>query len=423
MSSVQQFTQQFTALWWQLSGDAPQMERAFSTRQQGERERMLDEFLSTLGKTLRQPMRSERERQALQQQVVALGGVFAKSALDFGEEHLGAVQTSGIAETAIDFSQQARRYDPTISSDDIYQAARNVMTMNLLQLMAGLPVEVTPSVFAYSMLYPYTDNYLDDPAIAAETKRAFNARFRRRLLGEAVTPANLYEEHIADMVGMIEGQYSRAQFPQVYDSLLDIHAAQARSMQLHRREASPYELDVLGLSFEKGGTAVLADAYLVSGTPTPQQLEVAFGYGAFTQLMDDLEDAQRDGSDGIMTVFSQTARRWPLDAITNRLFHFGDWVLDHMGDYGPGAPVALQDVMRRSVHLLLADSVGTLAGLYSKPYLAALETHMPFRFAALKQQRHKLERQRGMLMKLVEMSAGAVTDMPVNLALKPLPTV
>ena len=35
--------------------------------------------------------------------------------------------------------------------------------------LLGLPVEVTPAVFAYSMLYPYTDNYLDDPAIPRTT--------------------------------------------------------------------------------------------------------------------------------------------------------------------------------------------------------------------------------------------------------------
>jgi len=35
--------------------------------------------------------------------------------------------------------------------------------------------------------------------------------------------------------------------------------AQARSLKLVAPEASPFELDVVGISCEKGGTSVLAD--------------------------------------------------------------------------------------------------------------------------------------------------------------------
>ncbi len=37
--------------------------------------------------------------------------------------------------------------------------------LDVLQLLLGIPVRVTPAIFAYSMLYPYGDNCLDDPAI------------------------------------------------------------------------------------------------------------------------------------------------------------------------------------------------------------------------------------------------------------------
>jgi hypothetical protein len=402
--NARKLRQRFVDLWWQCRDDMPGFERTYSPREQADRENQLEQFLRTLTAALHQAPRSEQEREALQQQVAALGAVFAKSALDFNDAHLEAVQSSGLIETAIDFAQKARRYDTTISSDDIFQAGRNALTMNLLQLLMGLPVQVTPSIFAYCMLYPYTDNYLDDPSIPSETKRAFNQRFHRRLLGEAVPPANGYEQRISDLVGMIENQYERSRYAAVYQSLIDIHIAQAKSLALHRPAASPYDVDVLGISFEKGGTSVLADVYLVAGTPTTQQLEFAYVYGAFTQLMDDLEDVKRDADDGIMTVFSQTAGHWPLDTLTNRLFHFGDWALDRMRDAGPGLSAPLYDLLKRSVHLLLIDSAGIAAAFYNKAYVSGLEMYMPFRFSALKKQRQKLNRQRLSLMKVMEMS-------------------
>ena len=404
MTGIDQLTQQFVHLWWHCNDDAPRFEHTFTTREQSEREEMLSDFLDTLGRTMKEPLRTEAQRQATQQQITALGVVFAKAALGFTDSQLAAVQSSGIVEAAFGFMQQARRFDASLSSDDIYQAARNVMTMNLLQLAMGLPVKVTPSVFAYSMLYPYSDNYLDDPSIPTDVKRAFNDRFRLRLLGEPFNPQNAYEQKIAALITMIEGQFDRSRFPHVYQSLLDIFIAQAKSMRLHQRTRSPYELDVLGLSFEKGGAAVVADAYLVAGSPTQRQLEIAYGYGAFTQLMDDLEDVERDRADGILTILSQTAGTWPLDALTNRLFSLGDWVLEHLPEIGPGTPAPMQELMRWCVHWLLVDSIGTIQHLYTKPYVAELEHHMPFRFSALKKQRQRMNRQRASVMKFVEMS-------------------
>ena len=108
---------------------------------------------------------------------------------------------SGVSE---EFVRMARAFDPKLSGEDIYQAGRNAWTANGLQWLRGLPVEITPSILAYSLLYPYTDNYLDDPAIPVASKRAFNERFRRRLAGEALTTANAQERTIFDLIAMIE---------------------------------------------------------------------------------------------------------------------------------------------------------------------------------------------------------------------------
>ncbi len=91
--------------------------------------------------------------------------------------------------------------------------------------------------------------------------------------------------------------------------------------------AAPYEVDLLGVTFDKGGTSVLADAYLVAGDLTAHEELFAFELGAFLQFVDDLEDVAADHAAGRLSVFALAARGWQLDALTNRTFHFGAGVL------------------------------------------------------------------------------------------------
>jgi hypothetical protein len=298
---------------------------------------------------------------------------------------------------AREFVREARRFDPSVGDLDVFQASRNAWVMGGLQLLLGQPMRLTPAMFAYSMLYPYSDNYLDDPAISTTTKLAFQGRFARRLAGESVRPENAHERTIYDLVRMVEGQYERSRYPAVYESLLGIHHAQGKSLDLLRQEASPYEVDVLGVSIAKGGASVLADGYLVCGELDPAQAEFAYGWGAFLQLMDDLQDVEQDRRNGRLTIFSQTARCWPLDALTERLLCFGQRVLERLDCFDAPGMEPLKELIHRSAVLLIIDAVGQAGRLYSKDYRRALEIHAPFRFSALKKQRKKLARQRALL--------------------------
>jgi hypothetical protein len=55
----------------------------------------------------------------------------------------------------------ARRFDARLSMDDIFQACRNAWTACGLQPLLGERVGITSSILGYSLLYPYSDNYLD----------------------------------------------------------------------------------------------------------------------------------------------------------------------------------------------------------------------------------------------------------------------
>jgi hypothetical protein len=220
----------------------------------------------------------------------------------------------------------------------------------------------------------------------------FNHRLQQRLEGEQVSSGNRAEQKIFDLVGLIESQYERWQYSEVYESLLAIYRAQTKSIKLLNSKSSPYELDILGLTFEKGGTSVLADGYLVAGTLTPIQRELAFHYGSFTQLMDDLEDIEDDRSTGLMTIFSQTANRWPLDLVTNRAFNYGYKMLEKMEELNTPGLGSLMELMHLAITPLLIDSISQAGKFYTRSYLRTLEAHFPFRFSYLRKQRRRINR-------------------------------
>jgi hypothetical protein len=268
--------------------------------------------------------------------------------------------------------------------------------------MLGLPVRLTPGIFAYSLLYPYTDNYLDDPTSPEETKRGFAGRLRRRLEGQDIVPANAREEAIFRLVSMIEGQYERSRYPQVFESLLAIHEAQVKSLRLLRANGCRSEAEVLDIVLEKGGASVLADGCLVAGNLMPGQAEFLFGFGAFLQLMDDLDDVLQDQHAGLLTVFSQTAGQGPLDEVTVRTLAFGREILKGLDGFGAADSGPLKELIKSVLIQGFILSAGRAGRLYSRAYLRELEAHSPFRFSFTNQQRRKLLRRRASLTRLFE---------------------
>jgi hypothetical protein len=401
-TQVQNLLQETISLWWECENNVYPEMPSYPSYTKLANEKLLDRFTSEVSQQARRLPRTPAEIQTARQQISTNYSSLACSIVGLDESQLEFIQSSGLVEALVKFAQMARRFDPQISSEDIYQAGRNVMTMNLLQLLLNLPVQITPAVFAYSMLYPYSDNYLDDPAISGQTKLTFGEHFKSRLNGEILTPANKREQTIFDLIDMVEGQFERALYPQVYQSLNAIHDAQQKSLRLLHANTSPYDTDVLGIVFEKGGTAVLADGYLVAGSLSPAEADFMFTYGAFTQLIDDLEDVRQDLKDGIMTLFSHSACFWPLDGLTNRTFVMGQKLLRRLDCFDSPAREPIKEILQKSINPLLIVSASDLAPYYTRSYLAELESHLPFHYSFLSKQRRKINRQKAALTRLAE---------------------
>jgi hypothetical protein len=375
------------ALWQNTPEEFPRFERAYTRHEQQETEAKVEAAI--IDEKDIEPD-SEEAMVRLQRMKSSIRNMVVQST---DSQHRGETDAilSEFSDAGDEFVRQARTFDPELTAEDVFQALRNLWIINSMQVGLGAPVSVTPSGLAYSLLYPYSDNYLDDPSITKEVKRQFSGRFRRRLSGFKDQPLSRLESRIWDLVEMIESEFPRAVFPVVYESLLAIHTGQEKSLRQHDPEARWTQSDLLEISVEKGGTSVLADGYIAKGTLFIDEAELSFGYGVFLQLIDDLQDVEEDLRNGHQTLFTLAASRSTLDAMANRLHRFVDDVLTTCDSRAPRRPEALTELVRRSCRVLILESIARSPGLYSERYARDIEQYSPMGFACIRGLHEKMK--------------------------------
>jgi hypothetical protein len=276
------------------------------------------------------------------------------------------------------FMRQVKKFDPELKPENIYQAMRNIWIANSLQALMNLKMDCSAPLFAYSMLYPYSDNVNDGAGLSAAEKISMNQNFRRWLEGESCPWQNGIERKIYLLVKLIEDKFSRDKFPGVFQSLLGIFNAQIKSLIQQKHYHSGNGVDILDISFEKGGTSVLADGYLVRGDLNEKLEDFCFGYGAFLQFADDIQDVDDDQKNGHQTIFTQLAESTFLDEMANRLFNYMIKVVDlHLSDSGYQR---LRELILKNCFFMVMEAIGKTTQFYSPDYIQEIEQHFPFAF-------------------------------------------
>ncbi|MBU5483707.1 class 1 isoprenoid biosynthesis enzyme [Clostridium sp. MSJ-11] len=241
------------------------------------------------------------------------------------------------------------------------------------------------------MLYPYTDNYLDDPSISMEEKRYFNERFSKRLKGEKIKSINCHEEMVYRLVEYIESVFNRDNYKEVYEKLLLIHDGQIKSLMQQEVLSIPYEKDILGISIEKGGASVLVDGYLVNGALTKDEEIFAYGYGFLLQLCDDLQDVSMDLKNNHMTIMSQLAGKYPLDMITNKLINLTINIIDTENCFKGSNKEELKELIKNNCIIMILFSIAHNKKFYSNEYIKTIENFLPFTLSYIDNLKSNLE--------------------------------
>ena len=386
----------------------------YTRKEQRKREKAYDEGLRSVEREARKTPRTPAERLLAQRRIVDAFPRFAAIALGL-ETEAQRLLTDSFLPVGTQLARWARNFDATLGMDDTIQACRNAWTACGLQALLGQPMELTPSILAYSLLYPYSDNCLDHPELSTEEKLLFSERFRRRLCGERPAVRNQREAAVWTMVQLIEEQYTRLRYPQVFDCLLAIHRAQEQSIaQLnggHRFDLS----EILRISCAKGGTSVLADACLAQPLLTADESQFSFEWGVLLQLGDDLQDVNEDLRRGSATLFTRAAAGGnTLDSLVVQLLNFNGLVADSM-DRLPNGTAILKDLLRMSWRSLILMAVANAQSFFSRAFLSELEPYSPFRFNFLHARNEKLEGRQALYGTLFDAFMEAGADDPSEL--------
>lgn len=399
---IQNYTEQYAEIWGKCSIQMPEFSKVYLKGDKLSREKFLDQFLNSIKAFRKDRIRGRSIIETNQQLFLKNTRVFLRNGLDFTDGQLELMFSDEMVQITRTFVRQAKAFDPDLAFIDIFQACRNMWIMNGLQLIMGIPMQVTPSIFAYSMLYPYTDNLIDDPNVSSFEKLVFSDRFRDRLSGVMLEPQNKTENAIFRLVGMIEKEYSRNNFPEVHESLLGIHDAQTNSLKLLQQKQVISDSEILKICLAKGGASVLADGYLVAGKLTDAQRYFLFGYGAYLQLLDDIQDVEEDCAAGLSTVFSGSVFRIPLDERLNKTYWFGEHVMESLAFFDGQHIELFKSLMRRSMDLFIIEAIAQVPDGYSTKYVTAFESFSPFHFSYIRKRKEQFAPYNGFLLTAIE---------------------
>lgn len=286
------------------------------------------------------------------------------------------------------FIHHATSIAPDLTAGELYQAVRNMWIVNSIQIYLDEEARMTPAGFAYSMLYPVTDNVLDDPGLDPVEKSDFNARLERRLTGMATPSPDTRDELCSRLVSMIEEEYPRQEYRTVYQGILSIFYGQCASLQTQDSSRSFDEHELLLISAEKGGTSVLADAYLVDPFLSSADIAFFFRYGFLLQLCDDLQDLTEDMAAGHQTIFSKASA--PLDQLTGNLARYMNDVFADAARFSSPRARELCTLSRRACRLLMLEAISRHSERFSSSYLKHMEQSSPVRLAFLREYRRQI---------------------------------
>lgn len=391
MLPVQEFITHFRDIWNNSPDHFPNFNKIYSKEEKNERENNYELFQEKI-KSLQNKKSIQRLKNDPGTLFFPMFKSFLETVFDFEQDHLKVILSDEFKDVSKDFFYKARAFGPELKPEDIYQGMRNVWIMNGIQLMLNVPVRISPSVFAYSMIYPYSDNFLDDPEISSAEKEIFSRRFNRRLHGEEVTPVSFTEEQLFKLVEMFEEEFPRESYPEVFESLYAIQKGQTDSLGMNAENGLSDEA-ISRICFEKGGASVLADGYLVAGKLTREQEQALFGYGVYLQLLDDIQDVKEDSLAFTRTMFSCLPEE-NLGSFVNRAINFGRTALEEMKCFENTENDQFIDLMNRSIEMMIIESVGLNYTWYTEEYLAELEQFSPLHFKFVREKRKQSKSQR-----------------------------
>ena len=275
--------------------------------QKKENEALVQDFSQKMQKKLRQKPKDKAAQDALEQELEAdLMELLEKEKILSLYNWMDRQQLEAFKREAKHFTNSVRAFDESLRPAQIWQTLRNYFIYAMILDMQGKEQHAGDPILAYSLLYPYTDNYIDDARITRQDKERYNRMIASKLKDEAVTPHNALEEKTCRLLDMILTAYEGSARKKITETLLTLLEAQNNSIR--QQKTALTESQILEISIRKGSTSVLAD-YLFAATDWREYEENFYlKFGFLLQLVDDLQDIEEDRNAGSQTLMTEIGR-------------------------------------------------------------------------------------------------------------------
>lgn len=372
-------------LWEEISEEFPDWMEKISEQKKQENERFLEEKTEQWNLYWNHVPMKEKEKKRWKK----TGRQWIKKLLEgtaiFGLENLN-LQTKETFMTQMQyFLIETRKFDYNLCLQDIGQAMRNFCICILFSELKEEKPEFEKAAWAYSLLYPYTDNLIDSTAISEEEKKRFHDWLHKRLLGIKNKETVNIHQKVSDLFGQIENVYNRETYKELHQSILWIYEAQVESLKQQKKELILTPEQLLTISIQKGGASVLVDGYLINGELNQKEIEFYIEFGFLLQLADDLQDITTDLEQNHDTLYHNWIKEGKLDKKLNKILQF----LNHIMKKAALQEKAIESVMlQNSIYLLIISALQS-SDYFSGTYLKQLEQYLPISYSFLKNMQEK----------------------------------
>ncbi len=382
----------------------PEIFPAVGDMQKKENEALIEEFSARMQKKAEQrPEGKEGLKQWEQEMEQELKCFLEKEKMLSLSEWINPVLFHEFEKETKHFIDRVRGFDADLNAGQIWQAMRNYFIYAMIVEMQGERQNAANPILAYSLLYPYTDNYIDDKTTTKEEKERYNRMIARKLKGEPVLVQSALEEKTCRLLDMIGDAYEGEAKKKVIGTLLQL--LEAQNYSIRQQKAGISEDEILGISIWKGSASVLADYLFATQDWREKEEGFYLRFGFLLQLVDDLQDMEEDKKEGSHTMMIKAAEQKRLEGQVNRLLWF---IWDTVRDFEPRNPGLKGFVLKNCVEITLL-SAAMNAQHFLKEYIKALEPYLPLSvefIKKMKKQQKKGKHVQGMPISVMEEKLG-----------------
>lgn len=282
-------------------------------------------------------------------------------------------------EEILEFLRNAREFAPEMGFEEIGQAIRNYIVYKLFKEINQLKSGFYKAGFGYSMLYPFTDNYIDSEQYNDEAKGRYNQIIRNKIMGKEVNTKTSHEQKTCELLQEIEAEYPRNIDATMSDLLVMMLDAQEKSIRQQKKGVQLSEEERLDISLYKGGISVLIDRFLVKKDLTENDMIFYLGFGFFLQLADDLQDIYLDSTNNHQTIFTIDLHHEQLEQIVNKMVSFLHVIIDTYQSENK----MLKNIILPNCHLLIIAAIADNKKFFSKGYVEDVEKYFPVSYPFL----------------------------------------